>query len=165
MTSSGNLTIGKAAVMSGVPAKTIRYYEEAGVIANANRNDNSYRTYTDADVQTLRFIAHARKLGFSLKKVRELLSLYQDQERASKDVRQLALEHLADLDRRIFDLMAIRSAIADLAGRCRNDERPECPIIDALEGLTDLQKRSKGRRQFVEETSWPQPPGSCVNPE
>jgi len=141
MPSNAQLTIGKVAALSGVPSKTIRYYEEAGVIASANRNGNSYRTYTEADVQTLRFIAHARNLGFSLKEVGDLLSLYRDRKRASKDVRRLALEHLADLDRRIADLMAMRSTIADLAQRCRGDDRPECPIIDELEGLAEHQKR------------------------
>ena len=134
MASTGQLTIGKAAALSGLPTKTIRYYEAAGVIASATRNGASYRTYTQADVQTLRFIAHARSLGFSLKEVKQLVSLYQNRKRASKDVRRLALAHLAELDQRIADLVAMRSTIADLARRCRGDDRPECPIIDELGG-------------------------------
>jgi len=138
---NGHLTIGKVAALSGVPAKTIRFYEEAGIIASADRDENRYRTYSEADVQTLRFIAHARNLGFSLKDVAELLSLYRDRKRASKDVRRLALAHIADLDRRISDLQAVRNTIADLAQRCRGDDRPECPIIQELEGSPSRRKR------------------------
>jgi Cu(I)-responsive transcriptional regulator len=134
MQESGLLTIGKVAALSGVPAKTIRYYEDAGIIASAVRNENRYRTYSEGDVQTLRFIAHSRSLGFSLKDVSELLSLYRDRERTSKDVLALALAHLSNLDRRIADLTTIRNTIADLAQRCRNDDRPECPILEELEG-------------------------------
>ena len=140
MQANGQLTIGRVAALSGVPPKTIRFYEETGIIASADRNENRYRTYSEADVQTLRFIAHARNLGFSLKDVGELLSLYRDRKRASKDVRRLALAHLSDLDRRIADLMAIRKTIADLANRCRGDDRPECPIIEELEGAPNRRK-------------------------
>lgn len=129
------LTIGKVSALSGLPPKTIRYYEENGIIESARRTENHYRTYSQVDVQTLCFVAHARRLGFSLKEVGELLSLYRDRQRASKDVRRLALEHIADLDRRIADLVAMRNTIADLAQRCRGDDRPECPIIDELEGM------------------------------
>jgi MerR family copper efflux transcriptional regulator len=133
MQSNGQLTIGQVAALSGLPAKTIRYYEEAGVIASADRNANSYRTYSEADVQTLRFIAHARKLGFSLKDVGDLLSLYRNRERASKDVRKLALGYLSELKRKIAEMQSIHDAVADLAERCHGDDRPECPIIAELE--------------------------------
>lgn len=135
------LMIGEVAALTGLPSKTIRYYEESGIIKNARRNDNHYRTYTQVDVQTLRFVAHARSLGFSLKDVGDLLSLYRDRNRASKDVRRLALAHLADLDRRIADLQAMRNTIADLAQRCHGDDRPECPIIKELEGVPNRRKR------------------------
>jgi Cu(I)-responsive transcriptional regulator len=132
MQGNGFMSIGEAASRSGVPAKTIRYYEEAGIIARASRDENRYRAYSETDVQTLRFIAHARSLGFSLKDVRALLSLYRDRRRASKEVKRLALKHVADLDRKIAELTAIRKAIADLARRCHGDQRPECPILDEL---------------------------------
>ncbi len=134
---NGFMTIGEAAAHSGVPAKTIRFYEEAGIIAHAKRDENRYRAYSEADVQTLRFIAHARSLGFSLKDVRALLLLYRDRRRASKDVKRLALKHVADLDRKIAELTAIRNTIADLARRCHDDHRPECPILEELEVSTN----------------------------
>jgi Cu(I)-responsive transcriptional regulator len=135
------LMIGEVAALTGLPSKTIRYYEESGIIECVRRNDNRYRTYSQVDVQTLRFVAHARSLGFSLKDVGDLLSLYRDRNRASKDVRRLALAHLADLDRRIADLQAMRNTIADLAQRCHGDDRPECPIIKELEGVPNRRKR------------------------
>jgi MerR family copper efflux transcriptional regulator len=135
------LTIGEVSVLSGLPSKTIRYYEESGIIESARRNENHYGTYSQVDVQALRFVAHARRLGFSLKDVGELLSLYRDRNRTSKDVRRLALAHLADLDRRIADLRAMRNTIADLAQRCHGDDRPECPIIEELEGAPNRRKR------------------------
>ena len=127
------LSIGEAASQSGVPPKTIRYYEEIGLIAPAERLENRYRAYDDNDVQTLRFIQRARSLGFSLKEVASLLSLYRDRRRASWDVKRLALAHVAELDRKIAEMKAIRDTIADLAERCHGDQRPECPILEELE--------------------------------
>jgi MerR family copper efflux transcriptional regulator len=133
MTSSEMMTIGEAASRSGVPPKTIRFYEEAGIIARATRGENRYRTYSDADVQTLRFIQRARGLGFSLKEVADLLALYRNRRRASREVKKLALQHVADLNRKIAEMTAIRDTIAGLAKHCHGDERPECPILDELE--------------------------------
>jgi MerR family copper efflux transcriptional regulator len=127
------MTIGEAASRSGVPPKTIRFYEEAGIIARAVRSENRYRTYSDADVQTLRFIHRARSLGFTLREVTNLLALYRDRRRASREVKKLALNHVADLDRKIAEMTAIRNAIAELTERCRGDQRPECPILAELE--------------------------------
>lgn len=141
MQPDSELMIGEVAALTGLPSKTIRYYEESGIIESPRRNDNRYRTYSQVDVQTLRFVAHARSLGFSLKDVGDLLSLYRDRKRASKDVRRLALAHLADLDQRIADLQAMRNTIADLAQRCHGDDRPECPIIEELEGAPNRRKR------------------------
>jgi MerR family copper efflux transcriptional regulator len=127
------MTIGQAAARSGVPPKTIRFYEGKGLIAPADRLDNRYRSYDENDVRTLRFIQRARSLGFSLKDVGELLSLYRDRQRASKNVKQVALSHVAALDRKIAELTAIRNTIAGLTRRCRGDDRPECPIIAEFE--------------------------------
>ena len=133
MRSNGRMTIGEAAKRSGVPPKTIRFYEEAGIIAPAARGDNRYRSYGEGDVQTLRFIHRARSLGFSLKDVGDLLALYRDRSRASREVKALALRHVADLDRKIAEMIAIRDMIAGLAERCHGDERPDCPILEALD--------------------------------
>jgi Cu(I)-responsive transcriptional regulator len=130
------MRIGEAAARSGVPCKTIRFYEEVGLIAPAARSANGYRGYRAGDVQTLRFIQRARSLGFSLKDISKLLALYRNRHRASKDVKRLALTRVAELDRRIAELTGLRNTIAELARRCRGDERPECPILEALESAT-----------------------------
>lgn len=130
---SGLVMIGEAASRTGVPPKTIRFYEDIGLIAPTGRLENRYRAYAEKDIQTLRFIHRARNLGFSLKEVGELLTLYRDRHRTSKDVKRLALVHVAELDRKIAELTSIRDSIAELARRCRGDQRPECPILDELE--------------------------------
>lgn len=131
--SDGLVTIGEAASRSGMPPKTIRFYEQIGLIGPAQRLANRYRAYSEKDVHTLRFIHRARNLGFTLKDIRALLSLYHDRGRASREVKRLALEHVGALDRKIAELTAIRNTIADLATRCHGDERPQCPILDELE--------------------------------
>ena len=126
------LKIGEVAQRSGMAPKTIRYYEEIGLIARADRRENSYRMYDESDVHRLRFIHQARGLGFSLKEVATLLALYGDSERASHEVKQLALKHIAELDNKIIQMKSLRKALADLADKCHGDERPECPILDEL---------------------------------
>ena len=128
----GMVTIGEAAIRSGVPAKTIRFYEEAGIIKPAARGSNRYRGYSVSDVQILRFVRRARALGFSLKDVASLLELYSNDRRASRDVKRLALRHVAELDRKLKELTSIRDTIAELARRCHGNDRPECPILDDL---------------------------------
>lgn len=132
MTVHGFMTIGEVASRSGVPPKTIRFYEEGGLIAPAKRQENRYRMYDETDIRTLRFIHCARSLGFSVREVGELLALYRDRRRTSKDVKRLALAHVDALDRKIAELTAIRSTIADLVQRCHGDRRPQCPIIEGL---------------------------------
>jgi MerR family copper efflux transcriptional regulator len=136
MKTNGAMTISDVAARTGVPPKTIRYYEDIRLIKPPERLENRYRTYGEADVQTLRFIHRARNLGFSLKDISALLVLYQDRARASREVKRLALDHVDALDRKIAELTAIRNAIADLAKRCRGDDRPDCPILDDLDSTT-----------------------------
>ena len=127
-----SVTIGEAASRSGVPAKTIRYYEQIGLIGAAERGANQYRSYTDADVEMLRFIGRARQLGFSVQDLKQLVALYRDRGRASSDVKALALQHIGRIDRKLAELRTVRSALADLASRCHGDARPECPILEEL---------------------------------
>ena len=126
------MTIGEAAALSGVPAKTIRYYEQIGLVQAAARQTNNYRDYNDSDVATLRFVKHARGLGFSVEDCRGLLSLYRDRDRASADVKALARTRLAEIDGKIAELQAMRGALTELTDRCHGDARPECPILDTL---------------------------------
>jgi MerR family transcriptional regulator, copper efflux regulator len=127
-----SMTIGDAARRSGVSAKTIRYYESIGLIRPASRHENNYRAYRDQDVEFLRFIQRARGLGFSLKEVDALITLYRDRRRTSREVKRLALEHIEELNLKIAELVAIRNALQELAQKCRGDDRPECPILDEL---------------------------------
>jgi len=126
------MKIGEVAESSGVPAKTIRYYESVGLIPAAERADNGYRAYRENDVRTLRFIQRARSLGFSVEEVGELLPLWQDRSRASADVRAIALRHVEEVERKIRELQTVRDALLDLVHRCHGDDRPDCPIIDTL---------------------------------
>ena len=129
------MKIGEVAQKSGVPAKTIRYYEEIGLILTADRTDNGYRDYGDTDVQTLRFISRARGLGFSVDDCANLLALYQDRERTSADVKAIALANISHIQHKIGELKAMEMTLTKLADRCHGDERPECPILEDLSEL------------------------------
>lgn len=126
------MNIGEAARRSGVPAKTIRYYEGVGLIPAAGRTASGYRAYTANEVETLRFIQRARSLGFSVADVAGLLELWRDRSRASADVKAIALKHVAEIERKIEELDSIRRTLLDLTTRCCGDDHPECPILDRL---------------------------------
>jgi MerR family copper efflux transcriptional regulator len=126
------MNIGQAADVSGVSAKMIRYYESIGLIRQSRRTDSGYRTYGENDLHTLRFIKRARKLGFSLEQIRELLSLWEDSDRASADVKAIAQGHVADLQKRIVELTEMRDTLSHLAQACSGDHRPDCPILVGL---------------------------------
>jgi MerR family copper efflux transcriptional regulator len=128
------MNIGEVAKRSGVPAKTIRYYESIGLIAPAARSEGGYRVYGERELQTLRFVQRARNLGFSVKQVSELLALWQDRERASGDVKAVARRHLAEIDQRMAELQSMRDTLEHLVGRCQGDDRPDCPILADLAG-------------------------------
>lgn len=125
------MNIGDVAARSGVPAKTIRYYEDVGLIAPA-RGDNGYRTFSDRDVNVLAFLGRARGLGFGLEECRALLALWQDEGRASAEVKAIARDHLASIDARIADLRAMQATLSHLVDSCAGDDRPDCPIIETL---------------------------------
>lgn len=131
------MNIGRASHASGVAAKMIRYYESIGLVPRAARTDAGYRQYSAADVETLRFIHRARAFGFSVAQIRALVGLWQDRDRASAAVKEIALRHVRDLDRRIAELAAMRDALAHLAHACHGDARPECPILADLGGARD----------------------------
>jgi len=127
------MNIGAAARQSKLPPKTIRYYEEIGLL-KADRAANGYRDYSEDDIHRLRFVQRARSLGFSVDECRQLLSLYSDRERASADVKAIALEKLGEIDRKIAELTALRQTLGHLVETCHGDSRPDCPIIDGLSG-------------------------------
>jgi MerR family copper efflux transcriptional regulator len=128
------MNIGTAARKSGVPAKTIRYYESIGLIPPATRAGNGYRNYSDVDIATLKFIQRARSLGFPVKDVGDLLELWREKDRSSADVKSLALNHIKAIEQRIGEMESIRGTLIHLTERCHGDERPDCPILDDLAG-------------------------------
>ncbi|MEI4472454.1 Cu(I)-responsive transcriptional regulator [Frigidibacter sp. MR17.24] len=127
------MNIKDAAEASGLPAKTIRYYEEIGLVSPA-RAANGYRDFGAREAAKLGFLARARSLGFSIDDCRALLSLYEDRERASADVKRLAEERLGEIDRKIAELEALKVTLSDLVHRCHGDDRPDCPILTDLAG-------------------------------
>lgn len=126
------MNIGEVAKLSGVSSKMIRHYESIGLLANALRNESGYRVYSDNDIHTLRFIGTARSLGFSLEEIKQLLSLWQDKNRASADVKNLVLRHISDLDKKIAELTHMRTTLQTLANACGGNARPDCPILSGI---------------------------------
>ena len=124
--------IGQAAKASGISAKMIRHYEEVGLMPAASRTLSGYRTYNHQDVHLLRFIRHSRDLGFSIKQIADLLSLWRDKNRASSKVKSLAAEHIEMLNKKIEELSAMKSELSRLVSCCHGDGRPDCPILDEL---------------------------------
>ena len=127
------MNIGEVSDVSGLPAKTIRYYEDIDLVRPA-RGANGYRDFSDRDAHKLVFLARARSLGFSIEECRALLSLYEDRDRASADVKKMAIEHLDEIARKIEELQAMRNTLQTLVARCHGDDRPDCPILDDLAG-------------------------------
>jgi MerR family copper efflux transcriptional regulator len=126
------MNIGEVSKKAGLPPKTIRYYEDIGLITPL-RDPNGYRSFRDSDMHKLAFLGRSRALGFTIEDCRNLLALWDDQDRASADVRAIAKEHLAQIDIKIADLAAIRDTLSHLVRECAGDGRPECPILNKLE--------------------------------
>ncbi len=127
------MNIGEAATASGVSAKMIRHYEQVGLFPQPARTDAGYRQYTASEIHTLRFIRHARDLGFSIQQIGELVGLWQNRRRPSRDVKALALAHILELERKAQELLAMKATLERLVHCCHGDDRPECPILEALE--------------------------------
>jgi len=126
------MNIGQAAKHSGLSAKMIRYYESTGLLPTAHRSDSGYRLYGQEDLHTLAFIKRSRDLGFSLEEVGKLLTLWQDRQRASADVKALAHQHIVELNQKIEELASLRDTLQELVEHCHGDDRPDCPILKDL---------------------------------
>ena len=129
---AGPLNVGEAASRSGLSAKMVRYYESIGLLPEITRTDSGYRQYSEKDVHLLRFIRRARDLGFSMSEIAELLKLWQDNRRASAQVKKIAMAHVAELNRRMQEMNEMKRTLERLADCCHGDERPDCPILDGL---------------------------------
>lgn len=132
--SAATMTISQAAKHCGLPAKTIRYYEDVGLITPANRSMSGYRLYSDQDVNGLKFIQRARSLGFSISDIADLLAMWQNPGRASADVRAMAERHLTTLTEKMAELEAMRQTLSSLIVHCHGDDRSDCAILDGLAG-------------------------------
>jgi Cu(I)-responsive transcriptional regulator len=132
------MRIGAASRVTGISAKMIRHYESIGLIPAADRRDSNYRDYAAEDIHRLGFIRRARDLGFSIEEIRDLLRLWGDRDRSSRDVRSLTLAHIGELDRKIALLGEMRSTLAHLVSCCEGGDRPDCPIIESLAGDVPL---------------------------
>ena len=121
------MNIGDVSTRTGLPAKTIRYYEDINLIKPL-RDDNGYRRFRDQDIHKLSFLGRARALGFTIEDCRTLLALYEDESRASADVKQVARDHLVQIDTKIADLKGMRDTLSHLVDACAGDDRPDCPI-------------------------------------
>ncbi|AUX80241.1 MULTISPECIES: Cu(I)-responsive transcriptional regulator [Sinorhizobium] len=142
------MNIGDLARASGVSAKMIRYYEKIGLIPPADRAQSGYRNYGDNDVHTLRFIRRARDLGFTVEQMAELLALWRDRSRASSEVKKIALDQVAILERKAEELKAMSLTLKHLAAHCHGDARPDCPIIDDLADADNEPKKSPEPARF-----------------
>ena len=129
------MNIGEVAERAGLPPKTIRYYEDIGLIRPL-RNTNGYRSFRESDLHKLTFLGRARALGFSIEDCRTLLALYEDTGRESAQVKQLAQEHLVHVEEKIAQLQSMRSTLAHLIEACHGDHRPDCPILEDLSTLS-----------------------------
>lgn len=126
------MKIGKAAELSKLSVKTVRYYAEKKIVCPVINTENAYREYSSNDVAKLQFVAKARLFNFSLKECKELLSLYENKNRSSKEVKSLTLQKISEINSRLEELESLRNQLNHLASCCQGDERPDCPIIDAL---------------------------------
>ena len=125
------MNIGEAATHSGLPAKTIRYYEDIGLVSPL-RDTNGYRAFRSQDLHKLTFLGRARALGFTIEDCRALLALYEDETRASADVKQIAKKHLTEIEAKVADLQAMHATLTLLIRECAGDHRPDCPILEGL---------------------------------
>jgi MerR family copper efflux transcriptional regulator len=129
------VTIHEASRVTGISAKMIRHYESIGLIVPPQRSENRYRHYAARDLHELSFVRRARDLGFSIEDIRHLLALWRDRSRSSAEVKAIALRHIAELEEKAAALQAMSATLKHLAAHCHGDDRPDCPILDALDTL------------------------------
>ena len=126
------MNISAASKAAGLPVKTVRYYADIGLVSAPFRSESGYRTYDDSAVRKLVFVRRAREFGFSIDECRDLLSLYEDQNRSSADVKRIATKRLEEIARKQRELQSLHDELAHLVDACKGDHRPDCPIIDSL---------------------------------
>jgi len=140
------MNIGEVARRSGLPAKTIRFYEDIGLVQPNARRPNGYRDFDQRDLHELRFVARARSLGFTVDECRALLDLYRNRSRASAEVKAIAAARMTEIDAKIESLQDMKATLSHLIARCHGDDRPDCPILEDLAGARCEQPVMRGRR-------------------
>ncbi|EPG65655.1 Cu(I)-responsive transcriptional regulator [Leptospira wolffii] len=135
------MNIGELSKISGVSAKLVRHYESIGLIPKAIRTNSGYRVYGENDAHSLIFIKRARNLGFSLPEIKKLLGLWRNKTRASSQVKSLALGHVKEMQSKISELQSMCDTLSNLAKHCHGDHRPDCPILEDLEGRPTNRKK------------------------
>ena len=126
------LNIGKAAKLSNLTVKTVRYYADIGLVSPVKNNNTGYRDFSEDDVARLQFVSKARKFNFTIQECEELLSLYSDKNRSSKEVKALTLEKISEINVKLLELKDLKKQLSFLADNCKGNDRPDCPILDAL---------------------------------
>ena len=126
------LNIGKAAKLSNLTVKTVRYYADIGLVSPVKNNKTGYRDFSEDDVARLQFVSKARKFNFSIQECEELLSLYSDKNRSSREVKALTLEKISEINVKLLELKDLKKQLSFLADNCKGNDRPDCPILDAL---------------------------------
>ena len=126
------MNIGKAAKLSNLTVKTVRYYADIGLVSPVKNNNTGYRDFSEDDVARLQFVSKARKFNFSIQECEELLSLYSNKNRSSREVKALTLEKISEIDVKLLELKDLKKQLSFLADNCKGNDRPDCPILDAL---------------------------------
>ena len=126
------LNIGKAAKLSNLTVKTVRYYADIGLVSPVKNNNTGYRDFSEDDVACLQFVSKARKFNFTIQECEELLSLYLDKNRSSREVKALTLEKISEIDVKLLELNDLKKQLSFLADNCKGNDRPDCPILNAL---------------------------------
>ena len=126
------MNIGEVAKLSDVNSKMIRRYEEMGIIPKAGRNLSGYRTYSEKDVHILKFVKRSRELGFSMKDIKQLVSLWRNKSRPSSQVKSIATKHVNELEQKLMEIQSMLKTLKNLTDNCHGDSRPDCPILDEL---------------------------------
>lgn len=126
------MNIGAVSKAAGLPTKTVRYYADIGLVSPSGRNQSGYREYGETEVRKLIFVRRARTFGFNVKECKELIGLYENKERSSRDVKRLALQRIEEIETKMSELQSLHDELSHLAKSCQGDDRPDCPIIKGL---------------------------------
>lgn len=145
------MNIGEAAAAAGVTPKMIRHYESLGMIPDVHRTESGYRVYSSREVAMLRFIRQARTLGFPVKQVEDLLALWRDEHRASREVKQIAQQQLQELESRQHEIDEMRATLSHLVGLCKGDDDPHCAILDTLSAPVKVAGADRDSRKNLKE--------------